>query len=201
MFDTRLAGIRTAVPAKVTAFRTEGGQALVDVEVGILGIDIDTRETDDPLILKNVPVVYPRGKRWGITWKIVPGDCVLLVVCDRDITAWISGNGDPKPPVEYRHHELSDCVAIPGLFPSSVPDPPEGEGLVVRYDQAKLRFANGKIALGNQAGELLDLFDQLISTLQTATVSTALGPQPLDPATQATLTQLKTTLSLMKGSL
>lgn len=70
----------------------------------------------------------------------------------------------------------------------------------VKLGRVKLS-PDGKLAIGNSFGELFDLFDQNLAALQTATTTTSLGPQPLDPATQATLTALRVIVALMKGSL
>jgi len=61
--------------------------------------------------------------------------------------------------------------------------------------------ADGKIALGNTAGELFDELDKTLGQLQSATTATMMGPQPLDPATQAYLTNARGILALMKGVL
>lgn len=77
--------------------------------------------------------------------------------------------------------------------------------LLARDDMgAKLNLENGKIALGNSAGELLDLFEQLLDSLQTAAptmVATAVGPGILNPSVVAKVTELKIKLKMMKGSL
>lgn len=59
--------------------------------------------------------------------------------------------------------------------------------------------AGGKVAIGNDTAELLDLMDQLLDNLISAVVATAIGPQPL--STVANLTTIKTTLATLKGTL
>jgi hypothetical protein len=79
---------------------------------------------------------------------------------------------------------------------------------------AALVLSGGTVALGGPAGELLDLVDQIIdvvdetlTNITAITVPTAVGPSgpPTNSAafiaTQATLTTIKTTLGLIKGSL
>lgn len=69
---------------------------------------------------------------------------------------------------------------------------------------AKVKLEDGKIAIGNSAGELLDLFDQLLDGIQNAApmmVQTAVGPGVLNPALVAKVSVLKAKLAMMKGSL
>lgn len=69
---------------------------------------------------------------------------------------------------------------------------------------AKLKLENGKIAIGNSAGELLDIIEQLLDTIQSnapTMVSTAVGPGILNPAVIAKVTMLKAKIGMMKGSL
>jgi hypothetical protein len=61
--------------------------------------------------------------------------------------------------------------------------------------------ADGKLAFGNDIGEVLSILQNVIADLQAATVNTSLGPQPLDAATQLKLLVAEQTLELMKGSL
>lgn len=56
-----------------------------------------------------------------------------------------------------------------------------------------------KIRIGNGTVELLSLIDTLIGQLQVATTMTALGPHPLDAATQIVLAGIKTSLGQIKG--
>lgn len=69
---------------------------------------------------------------------------------------------------------------------------------------AKLNISGGKVALGNNAGELLDLCDQHLDALinnASSIALTAVGPAQLNPAVVTSLTQIKTLLGLIKGSL
>jgi cytoskeletal protein CcmA (bactofilin family) len=66
--------------------------------------------------LPDVPIVYMQG---GDSYDLHPvsvGDYCLLLVVERSFDQWWSGK-DNVTPVENRHHDLSDCVAIVGLRP------------------------------------------------------------------------------------
>lgn len=80
-------------------------------------------EDEDPDVLETlpvlpaVPVLWPRGGGYYLHMPIAPGDSVLVVVCEQDLSAWLR-TGDPEAdPGNPRRHDLSGAVCIPGLFP------------------------------------------------------------------------------------
>lgn len=69
---------------------------------------------------------------------------------------------------------------------------------------AELSLANGKVALGNDVGELLQQLVTLLQAFTTAAptfVSTAVGPGVLDPTLVTAISDATTTLTGMQGSL
>lgn len=148
-----------------------------------------------------VPVQFPRGAGFAITWPLNPGDPVWLAFSGRPFDAWKStGSAESAEPTR-RRFALSDCVAFPqGPGSKSAPlQSATDDALVIGEDQgAQIRIRDGKIAVGTPTAELLDLLDQLIGALQTTMTATVMGPQPFDPATQATLTSIKALLAQIK---
>lgn len=65
--------------------------------------------------LVDVPVCFPRGGGYTMTFPIVPGDECLVVFSSRCIDGWWQ-SGDTAPPTEHRMHDLSDGFAIVGPF-------------------------------------------------------------------------------------
>ena len=86
----------------------------------------------DPIInypiLVRVPIVVMGGGGSYTTYPISPGDNCLVLFCDRDIDLWLELGGVNNPPNTERMHDLSDAVAIVGLYPTganaSPPQPP-----------------------------------------------------------------------------
>lgn len=74
--------------------------------------------SDLPLLI-NVPVIYPRGGGFSITFPVKKGDECLLVFCERCIDGWHE-TGKVKNPSARRFHSLSDATAFVGI--SSVPN-------------------------------------------------------------------------------
>jgi hypothetical protein len=71
---------------------------------------VDGKATELP-ILADVPVVFPSGGGFTLTFPVKPGDNCLVVFGDSCMDAWWQ-NGGIQDPVEFRQHDLSDAFAI-----------------------------------------------------------------------------------------
>lgn len=69
-------------------------------------------------LLRDVPVVFPSGGGFAITWPIQEGDEVLVVFASRCIDGWWAYGG-VQLPSELRFNTLDDGFAFPG--PRSLP--------------------------------------------------------------------------------
>lgn len=116
--EHHLEQMNTAIPGFVirTINNLQGQQVDVQVAINFKGYDGTSQER--PPIL-NVPVVFPASSTSAITFPLNPGDPVLLVFSQRGLTAWKSSNGYASTPTDYRMHDIKDCFAIPGAFPTS----------------------------------------------------------------------------------
>lgn len=78
----------------------------------------DGRSLPMPAIV-GVPVVFPSGSGGdaSVTFPVRTGDGCLIVFAEGAIDEWLKGgeSGDP------RRHDMSDAIAIPGLFNFSLP--------------------------------------------------------------------------------
>lgn len=118
------AGMRMAIPAKVTSFDVITQMVTaVPVIRKIQTIDGVKKTIEMPPVI-NVPMVFPHGQTAGfaLTVPILPGDTVLLIIADRSIDKWVefSGIQDPVESVESRAHDITDSLAIVGATPNPV---------------------------------------------------------------------------------
>jgi hypothetical protein len=80
--------------------------------------DDGSRGSDVLPVLPGVRVMFPRGGGHFVSFPLLPGDGVLLMFMDRSIDDWEVGSGTvPVDPEETRQHDLSDAIALPGMFP------------------------------------------------------------------------------------
>lgn len=122
--DGRLVGLHTALPGIIEDIDFE--KQTVSVQPAIQGVLVKTaadgtisyQNVNLPL-LKDVPVFFPRGGDYAITFPIKAGDECLVVFAERCIDSWWA-NGGIGPQIEFRTHDLSDGFAIVGF--SSVPN-------------------------------------------------------------------------------
>ena len=137
-------------------------------------------------------------------------------------------SGGVIDPQVGRMFDVTDGVFLPGVRPLADPPPQASDtDLVLAKDDGscEVRLAadstvtvssggatvtvrdgsidihagvGGKVRVRNSSADLVALVDQLAGALQTALVTTLLGPMPLDPATQATLAQIRALLATLK---
>ena len=123
-----LGRISTSLPAAVVAYDPATQTATVKPTVSGRYHDPET----DTLIpfplptLTGVPVMFPSGTGYALTWPLVPGDTVLIVICDRSLDEWKSTGAPENIPQDVRRFDLSDAVAIPSVRPSTKPIPATG---------------------------------------------------------------------------
>tara|TARA_R110000803_G_scaffold13482_1_gene37857 strand:- start:7709 stop:8449 length:741 start_codon:yes stop_codon:yes gene_type:complete len=77
-------------------------------------------------ILEDIPVMFPSTQLSALTFPVNVTDTVLLVFSQRSLDNWLATRDtNPVNPEDFRKHDLSDAIAIPGLFsfPRAINDP------------------------------------------------------------------------------
>ena len=89
-------------------------------------------------LLVDVPVVFPCGGGFSLTYPIKPGDEALVVFSSRCIDGWWQG-GQAVPPPDSRMHDLSDGLAIVGPRSQAgrLNPPVDPENVQLRTDDGK----------------------------------------------------------------
>lgn len=125
--ESRLKELHTSMPGIVESFDAENQLATIQPAIRRIFI---TRDGDKEIlvpsdlpILINVPVIFPRGGGFSLTFPVTKGDECLLVFCERSIDNWHE-TGKVKVPGAKRFHSLSDATAFVGIssIPNKVPD-------------------------------------------------------------------------------
>lgn len=85
----------------------------------------------------NVPLIYPRTRQAIFRLpKLQKGDSVLIVFSQKALDSWLSSSdGGKVTPDDPRRFDITDAIAIPGLYPFQVEDPvPESdENLEIKF--------------------------------------------------------------------
>lgn len=112
--------IRVAIPARVRSFDASDQTVEVELMTSDVARQVDGTRREQPLpVIPDVPVVFPRGGQFFLSFPLAAGDTGQLVICDRAIGKWRStGNGGD--PGDLRMHSLgAGSVFYPGLSPDS----------------------------------------------------------------------------------
>ena len=110
IFRNFMAGVSTAIPAVVTEF---DGKNRISAQPVIKIRPVGGDEQNLPVV-SDIPVIFPGGSQFKITWPISEGDGVLLVAAQRDISNFKDAGG-VQSAASLRRFDMSDAVAIVGL--------------------------------------------------------------------------------------
>jgi hypothetical protein len=107
----------TALPGIVNKY--DAAKMTVSVQPAIKGRVLKkdgewNNEVTLPL-LEDCPVQFPGGKDTVFTFPIAEGDEGIIILSSRCIDAWWQSGGI-QTQAEYRMHDLSDGMFIPGIF-------------------------------------------------------------------------------------
>jgi len=198
-YNSFMQDVHTCLPGRIETYNSAKQKANVKPLIKKIFSDGTVQELP---VIPNVPVIWPRSKDAILHFPLNKGDGVLLVFSERSLDTWLSKGGDAEPG-KPRKFDLSDAIAIPGLYSFVDASPVQDNNSVyLQFKNAKLKLdSSNKVALGNSGQELLDLLDQLLDALIASTTATALGPQPLSKVLDGTVLGIKTDLATIKGSL
>lgn len=204
--DYRLNNLHTAMPGAIVTYDFEQQKASVQPLLNKVWADGTT--TPYP-ILENVPVMLPRVAGGGLTFPVVEGDTCLLLFIERSTDLWLTVGGQVSPD-DPRKFDLSDGVAIMGLFPFTETSTADNNtDMVLTFEGSTIRIkANGdiviqtssKVAIGTQTNELLKIVSDLLQSLSIS-VTTTVG-QPIQGALPATTySALKAQIEAIRGTI
>lgn len=185
-FESMMENIHTCLPGRVEKY--EYSQQKANVKPLIKKVYLDNTVVDLP-VLVNVPIVFPRTVSAGITFPINKGDGVLLLFSERALERWYS-SGDDSEPGDNRKFDLSDAIAIPGLYSFGQANiASNNDDLEIHHSGQKVTIKkNGDIEIGNSSLKkvitdmLISLFNNHVHTGVTTGGGTSGVPLiPLDP--------------------
>lgn len=194
----QLYDVHTALPGTIISYDSTLQKATIQPSLKKSYLDGTTQEMP---ILNNVPVIFPRAGGASLTFPVVQGDTCLLLFIERSIDLWKSVGGVVAPD-DPRKFDLSDAVAIMGLMPFSENSLSENnEDVLLTYKNSNIRIKSsgeiqietaGKIAIGSQTTEVLDLLSRWLNVL---------GTQEPQLTQQTQYLSFKSEIDALKGTL
>jgi hypothetical protein len=184
--------IHFALPGIIIKFDAE--TKLAQVQPSIKKRYIDGTIQEMPNII-HVPVIFSQSKKFSDTFPLENGDGVLLIFSERALEQWLD-NGHNSEPGVSRKFDLSDAIAIPGLFAKDADLNYDDTNVIRNFNGGIFKMQpDKKFAIGNEDAELFDIIDRLINAIKSATY----GGNPLD--NPAPFNTLQSDLSKIRGSL
>lgn len=115
--DARLLDVRVAIPATIETY--DPASQTCSAQPAVKTLLADGSAARLPVVV-DIPVVFPRGGGAFLSIPLKKGDRVLLLFADAALDRWLT-RGEELEPLDARGHDLTDAVAIPGLYPMSDP--------------------------------------------------------------------------------
>lgn len=153
--ETRLQTVWTALPAIIDSFDPVNMTVTAQpaIAISLQGSAGGAPQNVNLPLLADIPVVFPGGGGFNLTFPIKEGDECLLVFSARCIDNWWV-SGEVQPQAQFRKQNLSDGFAFVGV--KSLPRTFDGEGFrPVDLTKAELRSLDGETSIGiTEEGEI-----------------------------------------------
>jgi len=109
------ANLRVCIPGIIQTFDAATQTATIQPAIkDTVTINGNVQEVNIPVLI-DVPVQFPRAGGFVMTFPVKKGDECLVFFSDMCIDAWFS-HGGVQPQIEKRRHDLSDGIAVLGVF-------------------------------------------------------------------------------------
>lgn len=182
----------TQLPAVVTDVSQYQSQNIVSVKPVIDFMFSDGQVSECPEIF-NVPVINPSAGGGLLSFPIQAGDTVLVEFSMRSIETWLEGSGESVTEPTMRTHDMSDGMAIIGLYTKSSHLQPDPKDVVLKFKDNSLRLKDdgnveiitkSKYSVTNDAEELIAVLSDALAEIAASSVNTVYGISPLNNKAQ-----------------
>lgn len=172
--ENRLKDLHTCLPGIIKSYDPTTNTA--QVQPAVQRVFVESGPVNLPLIV-DVPVVFPGGGSWAVTFPVAAGDECVLVFSERCIDYW-HVTGQIKPPATYRFHDISDAFAFVGVRSQA------RKLSNIQTDGVELRNSDRSVALKlNATGVVIQGNVTVQGTLTAADFATGTGPTAIKLST------------------
>ena len=145
-FWSLMAGVHTCLPGRIESYSNQKANVKPLIQKKYLNGEIVSLP-----VISNVPIVFPRSESVGITFPIKKGDGCIILFSERSMERWLS-SGDDVEPGDSRKFDLSDAIAIPGLYSfNKLPLSSNNDDVEIHHSGQKITIKkNGDIEIGSE---------------------------------------------------
>lgn len=200
----------TQLPARVTDVSEYQSKNIISVVPVIDMLHSDAQVNECPEIF-NVPVINPSAGGGLLSFPIKVGDTVWVQFSMRGIDEWLEGNGESVTETTMRCHDMSDAVAVIGMYTKTSHLQPDPVDVVLKFAESEIRIrenseilikqkdtssillkADGnievitksKFSVNNDAEELIAVLSDALAEIAASSVNTVYGVSPLNNKVQ-----------------
>lgn len=196
--SSQLCSVHTCLPAEIVTYDFSVQKATVQPLLRKRYRDGTVQSLPE---ITNVPVIFPRSSTFSMHYPLNQGDNVMLLFSERSIDQWLNQGGEITP-LDTRKFDLSDAIAIPGLFPFSSPSPAEDNtSFTIEIGSAKFKMdPSGTFCFHGVTDELMQVLTDLLAQLNTLSITpTPAVGVPLNPVVQTAIVAIQARLATLKG--
>lgn len=117
LIDSKMEEVHTMMPGRVVEFYP--ATHCVDVKPLLKEPIFDECQNrispDDYPVLADVPIRYPGGGGFMITWPLEIGDSGMIEFCEANLAGWLTTGEECEPEFMARHH-LSNATFVPDFW-------------------------------------------------------------------------------------
>lgn len=122
VIESFLGDLHTAMPGRIEEYFADTQKADIKPLIKRRIVHEDGSELLEELpVIPDVPIRFMRSGEFFLTLPLKKGDLVCLHFMERSIDNYLSGDGVDTDPDEFRMHDLSDAIAVPGFYPFKRP--------------------------------------------------------------------------------
>jgi hypothetical protein len=158
LLRTRMNGaledVHTAMPVRVETYDASLQRVSVQPVLKRAFTDEEgERQVERLPVITGVPVQFPSGGGYRLTFPIANGDTGLLIFCEASLDVWLSQGGEVDP-LDDRRFDLSDGIFIPGVrsFAAPIGDAHETKFSLGKEGGPQIYIDGTKIQLGGESG-------------------------------------------------
>jgi hypothetical protein len=120
VINDKMRDLHTSFPAQVLAYNATLGTLEVRPALKREAVDEDGGLVFETISdLYGIPIMWPRGGGYVMTFPIAVGDWVLIHCAEQSTLVWRRRGIAPSSPGFTDPHGLNGCVAVPGWYPDT----------------------------------------------------------------------------------